>query len=69
MNHTEAADERRTRGRPTGPEAGDIRGSILDTSETLFARQGYAATSLRQIADAIEACCAQQPAQIDLDDG
>jgi len=54
MNNTKAVDEMRSRGRPTGPEAGDIRGSILDTSETLFARQGYAATSLRQIADEVD---------------
>jgi len=42
------------RGRPPGPDAANIRMAILDMAETLFARQGYAATSVREIADAVE---------------
>ena len=42
------------RGRPPGTDAANIRIAILDTAETLFARQGYAATSVREIADAVE---------------
>jgi AcrR family transcriptional regulator len=41
------------RGRPRKIEARDVRGEILDAALGLFARQGYAATSIRQIADAV----------------
>ena len=41
------------RGRPAGVDAADIRSAILDTAETLFARRGYAATPLREIADGV----------------
>ena len=44
---------RKTKGRPTGPMATDIRQAILDSAETLFALKGYAATSLRTIADEV----------------
>jgi len=44
---------KRPRGRPAGVETADIRNAILDTAETLFARNGYAATSIRAIADAV----------------
>jgi len=44
---------RKVRGRPPGPDAIDIRTSILDSAESLFARKGYAATSVRDIADEV----------------
>ena len=44
---------RKTQGRPAGPAAADIRGAILDSAEALFASKGYAATSLREIADEV----------------
>jgi AcrR family transcriptional regulator len=40
------------RGRPGESDAGDVRGAILEVAETLFANRGYAATSLRTIANA-----------------
>lgn len=40
-------------GRPPKSEARDIRGAILDAALTLFAKHGYDATSIRQIADAV----------------
>jgi TetR/AcrR family transcriptional regulator len=42
------------RGRPAGTDTADIRAAILDAAETLFARKGYAATSVRQIAEAVD---------------
>jgi len=42
----------RPRGRPGEAGASDVRGAILDVGEELFAIRGYAATSLRSIADA-----------------
>jgi len=39
-------------GRPGENDATDVRAEILKVSEGLFADQGYAATSLREIADA-----------------
>jgi AcrR family transcriptional regulator len=44
---------RKAKGRPPGPVATDIRQEILDVAENLFARQGYSATSLREIADQV----------------
>jgi len=41
-------------GRPAGRDATDVRGAILDVAEARFARQGYAATSVREIAEAVE---------------
>lgn len=41
------------RGRPAGIDVADIRTAILDQAETLFARRGYAATPVREIADAV----------------
>jgi TetR/AcrR family transcriptional regulator len=41
------------RGRPAGAGAADIRAAILDEAETLFARRGYAATSVREIAETV----------------
>ena len=40
-------------GRPSGEAAADIRNAILEAAEALFARQGYAATPLREIADRV----------------
>lgn len=42
------------RGRPAANEAADIRMEILDSAEALFARQGYAAVSVREIAETVE---------------
>ena len=47
------ATVRKPKGRPAGPATADIRQEIQDTAEILFARQGYAATSLREIADQV----------------
>jgi AcrR family transcriptional regulator len=44
---------RKQKGRPAGSGAADIRQAILDSAEALFARKGYAATSLREIADEV----------------
>jgi AcrR family transcriptional regulator len=41
------------RGRPPKSDGRDVRGEILEAALRLFARQGYAATTVRQIADAI----------------
>jgi AcrR family transcriptional regulator len=41
------------RGRPPKAEAPDTRQAILDAALDLFARQGYAGTSIRQIARAV----------------
>lgn len=41
------------RGRPAGVDSTDIRSAILDEAEALFAQRGYAATSVRGIADAV----------------
>ena len=45
---------RRSRGRPAAEDAADLRDQILDEAEARFARKGYAATSLREIADAVD---------------
>ena len=44
---------RKPKGRPAGPATADIRQEIQDAAEILFARQGYAATSLREIANQV----------------
>jgi TetR/AcrR family transcriptional regulator len=51
---TERRRSSNPRGRPAAAEAADIRMAILDAAELLFARQGYAATSVRAIAEAVE---------------
>jgi TetR/AcrR family transcriptional regulator len=51
---TERRRSSNPRGRPAAAEAADIRTAILDAAELLFARQGYAATSVRAIAEAVE---------------
>lgn len=42
----------RARGRPLDANQQDLRKQILDTAEEMFADNGYAATSIRHIADA-----------------
>ena len=44
---------RKAKGRPASRVATDIRQEIQDAAEILFARKGYAATSLREIADQV----------------
>lgn len=41
----------RARGRPADTEQQDLKTRILDTAEELFAENGYAAVSIRRIAD------------------
>ena len=38
------------RGRPAAAETADVRGAILDTAEALFAQNGFASVSVRDIA-------------------
>jgi AcrR family transcriptional regulator len=47
------ATVRKPKGRPAGPATADIRQEIQDAAEILFARQGYAATSLREISNQV----------------
>jgi AcrR family transcriptional regulator len=42
----------RQRGRPANLESGELQSKLLDIAEELFAESGYAATSIRKIADA-----------------
>jgi len=48
-----AANSSKTRGRPPGQGSARMRENILNASEDLFARQGFAATSLREVADVV----------------
>jgi len=41
------------KGRPVGPQTGEIRQSILHSAERLFAEKGYAAVSVKEIAQAV----------------
>lgn len=50
MNHIPQLPER-TRGRPVDADQRDLKKQIIDTAEELFADNGYAATSIRSIAD------------------
>lgn len=43
----------RPRGRPVDNNQQDLKSQILDAAEALFANNGYAATSIRRIADAV----------------
>lgn len=45
---------RRGRGRPSADDATGLRERILDEAEARFAHKGYAATSVREIADAVD---------------
>lgn len=50
MNHSNQQADR-GRGRPVDTNQQDLRKQILDNAEELFADNGYAATSIRRIAD------------------
>jgi AcrR family transcriptional regulator len=52
MNQNTQASER-PRGRPLDTEQQDLKTRILDTAEEFFADNGYAATSIRRIADEV----------------
>lgn len=47
------AENARQQGRPPREDTQNIRQQIMDSAVELFAEQGYAATSTRQIADAV----------------
>ena len=44
---------KRPRGRPPGQDSALLRERILNTAEVMFARQGFAATSVREIAEEV----------------
>jgi TetR/AcrR family transcriptional regulator len=44
---------KKLKGRPAGPNTGDIRQSILKSAEQLFAEKGYAAVSIKEIAEGV----------------
>jgi len=44
---------KKSKGRPSGDDSADIKQAILDAAEERFAASGYAATSLRKIADQV----------------
>jgi AcrR family transcriptional regulator len=48
-----AADGPRRRGRPPKGERDNTRQDLIDAALSLFSRQGYAATTVRQIAEAV----------------
>ena len=50
MNRSAQLPER-ARGRPADTDQQDLKKQILDTAEVMFADNGYAATSIRHIAD------------------
>ena len=50
---TASTSGKRRLGRPPKGERGDTRQELLDAALSLFAKQGYAATTVRQIADAV----------------
>ena len=55
MSRTEqTANGKKPRGRPPGKGSALVRARILDTAEGMFARQGYAATSVREVAEAAD---------------
>jgi AcrR family transcriptional regulator len=47
------AEKSRTQGRPPKEDSADVRQQIMDAAVDLFARQGYAATPVREIADRV----------------
>lgn len=52
MNQNTQTTER-PRGRPADTDQQDLKVQILDTAEELFSANGYAATSIRRIADVV----------------
>ena len=52
MNQNTQTPER-PRGRPVANDQQGLKAQILDTAEELFAENGYAATSIRRIADSV----------------
>lgn len=48
-----AATVKKPKGRPAGNATADIRQEIQDAAEILFARKGYVATSLKEIANQV----------------
>jgi len=50
---TAATGKSKSRGRPPKEDAADIRQQIMESAIDLFASQGYAATSIRAIADRV----------------
>lgn len=48
-----AATVKKPKGRPAGTATADIRQEIQDAAEILFARKGYVATSLKEIANRV----------------
>jgi AcrR family transcriptional regulator len=50
---TSSPSGKRRLGRPPKDERGDTRQELLDAALSLFAKQGYAATTVRQIADIV----------------
>jgi TetR/AcrR family transcriptional regulator len=58
MKNTGSTDSKqkvpqKSQGRPAGPNTGSIRRSILAAAERLFAQKGYAAVSVKEIADSV----------------
>lgn len=51
MNRGKQSAADRPRGRPVDTGQGDLRARILDTAEELFTEHGFAATSIRHIAE------------------
>ena len=47
-----ASTNQRARGRPADIATGEMQDALLDAAERLFAQKGFAATSVREIADA-----------------
>lgn len=52
---SEVVNGNKTRGRPPGQGSTRMREDILDAAEDLFARQGFAATSVREVAEVVAA--------------
>jgi len=53
LSTTKNSTAERSRGRPADIKSGELQDRLLDIAETLFADQGYAATSVRHLADQV----------------